>query len=88
VHIKTGRDEKSVKVAAVDGQVSLLPLERDLDVTFERIAVMGSPSSSSSSSTTTNPQFQKFKAYDMAVQPGEEVFVEAKPKITGGGPGS
>jgi hypothetical protein len=85
VHIKTGRDEKSVKVAAVDGQVSLLPLERDLNVTFERIAVMGS-SSSSSSSTTTNPQFQKFRAYDMAVQPGEEVFVEAKPKITGGGP--
>jgi len=81
VHVKTGPDEKSVKVAAVKGQVSLLPLERDLDVTFVRIAVMGS---SSSSIATISPQYQKFSAYDMAVQPGDEVIVEAKPKNTGG----
>jgi len=80
VHVKTGRKEKRVAVAAVNGQLSLLPLEQSLNVTFERIAVVGCPGNSNSA--TSNPEYKEFDAYDMAVQPGQEVFVEAKP--TGG----
>jgi len=51
-----------------------------LNVIFERIAVTGRPGDNTE--TILNPEFKDFNEYDMAAQPGQEVFVEAKP--TGG----
>jgi hypothetical protein len=80
VRVKTGRKEKLFKVATSNGQVSLLPLERDLNVIFERVAVKASDSDGGSATST--PAFKDFNNYNMDVHPGQELIVEAKP--TGG----
>lgn len=79
VHVKTGRKEKRVEVATTNGKVSLLPLEQSLNVCFERIAVTGSLTNGDHA---TKPEFKEFNNYTMAVQPGQELIVQAKP--TGG----
>lgn len=80
MRVKTGRKEKLVTVATSNGRVSLLPLERDLNVTFERVAVKGRDGDGDSATST--PAFKDFNNYNMDVQPGQELIVEAKP--TGG----
>lgn len=79
MHVKTGRKEKRVEVATTNGKVSLLPLEQSLNVCFERIAVTGSLTNGDHA---TKPEFKEFNNYTMAVQPGQELIVQAKP--TGG----
>ncbi len=88
VHIIKGGEERPTRMLpVVRGQVDVGALEQAENVHFEQVAVV---QGGDVNARPTREDFQRFRHYRIAVQPGQEVFLKAKPAGMGGrarGPG-
>ncbi len=79
--IKDGKELPTWELPIVDGKVDVALVAQNEGVRFQQVAVL---QGGGVNAQPMREDFQEFRHYNVAVQPGQEVFIKAKPAGMGG----